>query len=118
MASGFRFFNFKVYQDSKKFYHLVVELSSEFDRRYASLADQMRRSALSIVLNIAEGSAKKSDKDFNRYLKNSLGSVNETVAALDVACEAKLIARSTYHELIIQAEAIANQLGGFSKKLK
>ena len=70
------------------------------------------------MLNIAEGSAKTSDKDFNRYVENALGSANETVAALEVVLNFKIITSSQFDELLMEVESIAKQLGGLSKKLK
>lgn len=115
--SKFRFFDFKVYQDALLFYREIVLITARFPRPYWELADQMRRSALSVILNIAEGSAKKSDKEFNRYLKNSLGSINECAAGLNVANHEKLILEIQYQKLLSEAENIASQLGGFSKNL-
>jgi four helix bundle protein len=69
-------------------------------------------------LNIAEGSAKKSDRDFAKYLDNSLGSTSECVAALDLALEFKLISPGIFEKYEKDAENIANQLGGFVKKLR
>lgn len=113
----FRFLNFKVYLDGKKFYHEIVLVTSKFPRTHWELGDQMRRSALSVILNLAEGSAKKSDKDFNRYVKNCLGSINECVAGLDLACQERLISKVNYEHLLREAGESANQLGGFSKIL-
>ena len=92
--------------------------TSKFPRPYWSLVDQTRRSALSVCLNIAEGSAKRTDKDFNRYIENALGSINETVAGLDIAFSELLLDKASLEGYIVKAEIIANQLGGFSKKLK
>lgn len=114
---GFRFLDFKVYNDAKAFYHEIVKLTAKFPRQYWELGDQMRRSALSVMLNIAEGSAKKSDLDFNRYIKISLGSINECVAGLDVSLSEGLINRAVFDNLLENAKEVANQLGGFSKKL-
>lgn len=114
----FRFLDFKVYKDAKKFYNQVIELTNKIPRKFDYLVLQLRRSALSVILNIAEGSAKKSDKDFNRYIENSLGSINESVACLEIILEHKLIAGEKFKELFLQTEEIAKQLGGLSKKLK
>lgn len=118
MAKTFRFLDFQVYVSSKEFYKEISFLIKRFPREHFDLSDQLRRAALSVCLNIAEGSAKASDKDFNRYLGNSLGSVNEVVAGLDLALELRLINNEKFNEYVLQAELIAKQLGGFSKKLR
>ena len=111
----FRFRRFKVYQDAKTYNVHLFHLTKNFP---LNLRSQIIRSSLSILLNIAEGSAKKSDKDFNRYIENSLGSVNETVAGLELAYELKLLSQVEFLGLLKQSEEIAKQLGGLSKKLK
>lgn len=115
---SFRFLKFKVYQDAKTLHSEVVIISRKFPKDFYYLKDQLRRCSLSVVLNIAEGSAKTSDKDFNRYIENSLGSANEAASALDVAYSEKIIEIHDYHTLLKLTEEIVNQLGGFSKKLK
>lgn len=117
MKSKFRFLDFKVYQDARSFYIQVTKITAKFPRSYYQLGDQLKRAALSVVLNIAEGSAKKSDKDFNRYIKNSLGSINECVACLDVSLEEMLITEEELSVLLKLASEVADQLGGFSKFL-
>ncbi len=114
----FRFLDFAVYQDSKKLYKLVANVTKEFPRLHEDLVRQLIRAVLSISLNIAEGSAKKSDKDFNRYIENALGSVNESVAALDITFDNRLINIDSFTKLKELAEKIAKQLGGLSKKLR
>ena len=118
MDKTFRFLKFKVYQDAKKFYRRIVSITRKFPKEFWELGDQMRRSSLSVILNIAEGAGKDSDKDFNRYLNNSLGSINETAAGIDVSSDAGLILGSDRNSFLEEAKDIANQLGGFSKKLK
>jgi four helix bundle protein len=114
----FRFLDFQVYKDARTFYWEIVVITKRFPREYWELADQMRRAALSVCLNIAEGSAKRSDKDFNRFLENALGSINEVVAGLDIAFNQRLITLDVFQVHIQTAEEITKQLGGFSKKLK
>lgn len=93
-------------------------LVNTFPRNYWYLADQLKRSSLSIVLNIAEGSSKQSDKDFNRYIAISLGSVDETIASLEIAFEQKLISKERFTYFENRHELLSKQLGGFSKFLK
>jgi four helix bundle protein len=115
---AFRFRNFKVYQDAKNLHKEITILVSTFPRNYWYLADQMKRSSLSIVLNIAEGSSKQSDKDFNRYLAISLGSVGETIASLEIALDQKLLTKERFVYFQGRHELLSKQLGGFSKFLK
>ena len=106
-----------MYQSALTLHHDIVETTRQFPHEFAYLRDQLRRVALSVVLNIAEGSAKKSDRDFNRYLKNSLGSTAEVVGGLDAAHHEHLITEETLERLLVRSREVSSQLGGFSKVL-
>ncbi|MAF24838.1 hypothetical protein CL634_04605 [bacterium] len=111
----FRFRQFPVYKEAKLLHRNIILILSNINDR--SLHDQIRRSSLSVVLSIAEGSAKRSDRDFARYLQISLGSINELVACLEIAYENSNISQETFKRLENNCEIIAKQLGGFVKKL-
>ena len=112
----FRFLKFKVYKDSKDYYKRIL-IISERVRSY-SFKDQIRRAALSIILNISEGSARRSDKEFARFLRIAIGSLNEVVACIDILKELKKINDHEYKDLLNTSEELAKQLGGFIKKLQ
>jgi four helix bundle protein len=112
----FRFLHFKVYKDAKNYFKEIL-IISERVKSY-SFKDQIRRAALSIILNISEGSAKKSDIDFARFLEISIASLNEVVACLDIMCDLGKLNDKEYHALFSQSEELGKQLGGFIKKLK
>ena len=78
----------------------------------------MIRSALSVNLNIAEGSGKSSDKELNRFLNIALGSLHETLAAVDMLRYVKMVTDKEFEIVAKKVEIISNQLGGFKKKLK
>jgi len=65
----------------KKTYSLTEQ--NEKLRKDFALKDQIRRSAISVVLNIAEGYG-RGVKHFKNYLKISVGSVNEVIATLSI----------------------------------
>src|SRR3989344_959683 len=112
----FRFVDFSVYIQSKLLYGRILKITESI--KDFSLKDQSRRAALSIVLNIAEGSAKKSDREFSRFLQISLGSANELYACLDLMKDAGFIDKGIFISLGFECCEVARQLGGFSKKLK
>jgi len=115
MTEDFRFNEFRVYQLAKELHKEIFEFTKKFPRELEYLVNQIRRASLSVVLNIAEGSGKNSDKDFNRYIHNALGSVYEVTACLDVA---KDLTRLNYESLMVRHYALRKQLGSFSKKLR
>jgi len=115
---AFRYRKFKVYQDALAFHKKMAHLVKRFPPEYRHVADQMKRAALSVPLNIAEGSAKESDKDFNRFVAMSLGSINEIVACSEVALSEQLISKVEFAQIEHDALEICNQLGGLSKKLR
>lgn len=115
----FRFLEWEVYKDAKKVFSIVLKLVRSLPQEHRfDLGNQLVRSTLSIVLNIAEGSGKSSDKELNRFINIALGSVHETVAAIDVLKDNQLITGKQFDELFEMLGSIANQLGGFKRKLK
>ena len=69
----------------------VYEVTKTFpkDERYG-MTVQMRRSAISIASNIAEGAARQGDKEFVQFLHIALGSVSELDTQLEIAMRVNL----------------------------
>ena len=78
--------NFKTYQLAINFYHNSNNLSLR-----EPLRNQFQRAILSIVLNLAEGSAKPTAKERRKFYRISLGSLREVQAILDIIGNIKLI---------------------------
>jgi four helix bundle protein len=114
----FRFLKWKAYQDSKKLFSLILKIVKKLPKEYRfELGSQVIKSALSVILNIAEGSGKSSDKELNRFIDISLGSLHETLAAVDVLKSDKLVTEAEFDEIFKQVDNISDQLGGFKKQL-
>lgn len=115
---GFKFRDWRVYHDARIFRAEVLAITKKFpaDERF-SLTDQIRRALNSILLNLAEGSNKFTDKDTRVYINRSQGSLDEVVACLDCALDDEYIT-STEHEMALQkAEILAKQLKRFTTYL-
>jgi four helix bundle protein len=80
----------RIYATSLDIVRDTATLATRIARRDPDLARQMRRAAMSIALNIAEGSASQGGNRRARYF-NALGSAVETRAAIDVAIAANLV---------------------------
>jgi len=114
----FRFLDWQVYKDSKSLFKVVYGIVSKLpkDIRY-ELGNQIIRSSFSVILNISEGSGKSSDRELGRYFDISIGSLNETVAGMDILMDNKLITEEDFNLVFQNAKGISKQLGGFKKKL-
>jgi four helix bundle protein len=78
----FGFQRLDVYRCAVLFLGHATKLAQRVPRGYSSLADQLRRAAMSVPLNIAEGSG-KSERDAMRYYGIARGSALECAAILD-----------------------------------
>ncbi len=116
---AFRFRNFPIYEDIRSFIKDIYQLANKLPKQEQfELASQLRRAATSILLNLAEGSMKRSDAEFNRFLMISVGSVSEIVAILDVCFDLDYISAPTHQQFMLKCESIAKRLYGFSRRLK
>jgi len=79
-----------VFQESKKFILECYRISKDFpnDEKF-TIVHQMRRAALSVHLNIAEGCSRKSEAERKRFFEISRGSLIEVDAAMDIAYNLK-----------------------------
>jgi len=94
---------------------LVYGLLRQFpaEERYA-LTDQLRRAAVSVPSNIAEGNGRASNKDYAHFLSIARGSLYETVTQLELARDLGYI--SEYDAVVPVAEEVSRMLTSMLKK--
>ena len=82
----FKYEDLEVYKLSKQFALDIYKLSKKLpDEEKFGLTSQMRRAATSILLNIVEGTSRRSKKDFAIFIERSIGSLLETKTILELA---------------------------------
>lgn len=115
----FRFRQFQIYKDGLQFQKELKDLSRKrFPKEEQfCLTSQLWRALDSIILNIAEGSDRGTDKDFAHFLNNSHTSLNEVVACLDLALNSNYISETENDLYLVKAESLANQITAFRMKL-
>jgi four helix bundle protein len=74
------------------------------------LVTQMRRAAVSIGANLAEGRGRRGDPEFGRFIKIALGSAYELEYELLVAADAGFISRDTYDRLRRELNRVGKML--------
>lgn len=94
----------------------ITRTFPEFER--FNLASQLIRCAVSIPSNIAEGTSKSSEKHFNKYLEDSLGSAYEWETQLIIALEEKYISEETFKELENKIQQLQKMISGFMEGIK
>lgn len=113
------FLDWQVYKNARKLFVLLMQMVKTLPKEYRyEIGSQIVRSGLSVVLNIAEGSGKHSDAELNRFFDIALGSLFESVAAIDVLREIELVPEPLFVEIEKLATNISDQLGGFKKRLR
>jgi len=81
------------------------------------LISQMQRSAVSIPSNIAEGSAKSSNKDFSRFLEMSIGSLFELETQLILAAKLNYLESEVSLSTQSKINELQKMIIGFKNKL-
>ncbi|EMR04726.1 four helix bundle protein [Cesiribacter andamanensis] len=112
------FRNLKVWQQSIELVVDVYKHSKHFPKEEMfGLTSQIRRSAVSVPSNIAEGSAKSSEKDFARYLEISMGSSYEVETQLIIANRLSMLPSKEFDQMIDDIHEVQRMIAGLSKSL-
>ncbi len=103
----------QVWQRAKAFAVEIYRVTETFPRKEQySLTDQIRRSAVSIPSNIAEGHIRRSDKVFANYLDTALGSAAELSTQLEIALEVGYLQPEVSRRLQAELQEIIKMLFG------
>jgi four helix bundle protein len=108
-----------VWQKSHALALAIYQATREFpkDELYG-LTSQLRRSAVSIPANIAEGCGRGSDADLGRFLQMAMGSASEVEYHLLLANDLQYLSGDSFHECTNQVCEVKRMLASFLQKLK
>ena len=114
-------FNFEKLDTWKRaidFADLVYSVSRAFpnDERFG-LTNQMRRAAVSISSNLAEGTSRSSKNDFSRFIEVATGSLFEVVSQSFIANRQGFLNESDFQKLYAAAEEQSRMLSGLKRSL-
>ncbi len=97
----------------------IYQLTNTFPQHERfGLMSQMQRAAVSVPTNIAEGSAKTSNKDFARFLEISIGSLLEMETELTIALNLKYIDSMIFEKIQNEIIELQKMITGFKNKLE
>lgn len=101
-----------------EFVHLVYRLTKNFPREEMyGVISQLRRAALSVILNYIEGYARLKGKVHKNFLEISYGSFKESKYLLHFSLVEGYLSKSEYDKAIDLAEKIGGMLWGILRKL-
>ena len=114
-----QFEDLDIWQKARELTQLIYQISSDssFAKDFG-LKDQIRRSSVSILSNIAEGFERGSNKEFIQFLSYAKGSCGELRAQLFVAIDQGYIDNEVFKNISDKALDISRMISGFIKYLQ
>lgn len=114
----FRFQKLNIWQRASLIASRVYRVTQSFpENERFGLTSQMRRAAVSIAANIAEGSGRASDLEFARFVDIAYGSLMEVLSHSSIACEQGFLSPDVREELFATAEELARMMSGLRNRL-
>jgi len=107
-----------VWQQARQFVKKVYKICNiqDFKNDY-DLMNQIRRASVSIMLNIAEGFERKTNKDFARFINNSKASAGETRCGFYISFDAGYLTEELFDSSLKDIISISKQLSKFGQYL-
>ena len=114
-----RFKELEIWKRSRSYCSKIYSITSKFpDSEKFGLTNQLRRASVSVPSNIAEGSSRNSNKDFNRFLEIALGSCYEIETQFLIAFDLKFLSENELNQLSDELEEIIKMISKFKTTLK
>ena len=98
---------------------MIYQVTSDFPKEELfGITSQMRRAAVSIPSNIAEGAARNSTKEFNNFLSIALGSASELETQILISRNLNYLNSNNSEKLLNDLNEIQKMIQGLMKNLK
>ena len=108
-----------VWQKARVLVRVVYEVSATFPKEETyGITSQLRRAAISVPSNLAEGSSKGSTPEFLRFISISYGSLCELETQLYLSADLGFITQQACDELLEKTSEIGRMLNGLKRSLK
>ena len=118
MAARHNFRKLNIWKEGIEIVKLTYASTKYFPKSETyGISNQMQRCSVSIPSNIAEGTAKGTDKHFLQYLETALGSAFEWETQLIIAFEVKFISEETFKNLERKIQSIQGMITRFMENL-
>lgn len=113
-----KFKELQIWKRSRLFCSKIYDITSKFpDSEKFGLTNQLRRASVSIPSNIAEGSSRKSNKDFLRFLQIAIGSAYEIETQLLISADLKFILDEELKSSLSELDEIIKMISKFKSTL-
>ena len=114
----FNFERLEVYNDAVELANQTYEITKTFPRsEIFGITNQVRRAAISIPSNIAEGSS-RGKKEFIHFLNIALGSAYECVPLLEISKRQGYLNHESFSELINNLHKISAKVNALKNSLR
>lgn len=109
----------EVWNNSVEMVVLIYKMTECFPKEEKfGLTSQIRRAAVSVPANIAEGAARKSSKEFSQFLSIAQGSTSELETELLIAHRLGYLNEDCYQQLRNSLDSIGRMITGLAQHLK
>jgi four helix bundle protein len=109
MSASFK--DLRVWQEAMKFTVEVYRVTAKFPKHELyGLSQQLRRAAVSVPSNIAEGKGHRSDREFGHFLLHARGSLLEVQTQVMIAQELQYLESEDAKRLLASSDSIARSL--------
>ena len=113
----FRFERLRVWHKAVELYDVIDDVAQQLrSRPHFFLADQLRRAALSVASNIAEGTGRETNRDAQHFFTVAKGSAFEALSISTICHRRGLISPDRFQEIYGRVEDISKMLSGLKRR--